>query len=42
MLYDPGDLSLPILKPCPSAHIDPSNEEPNWTGCSAREFMEAT
>jgi hypothetical protein len=42
MLYDPGDLPLPILKPCSSANIDPSNQGPNWTGCAGREFTEAT
>jgi hypothetical protein len=42
MLYDRGDLELPILRPCSKADIDPSKEGSEWTGCAVREFIEAT
>lgn len=38
MLYDHGDMELPVQKPCSNANLDPSKEGPEWTGCPVREL----
>lgn len=39
ILYDTGDMELPIEELCANAKVDLSKTGPEWTGCKVREYV---